>query len=79
MSPHGTPARYRRGKCRCEECRIAAADYHRYLRNLHRHRGTIPADAKHGTIHCYKYYGCTCDLCRAANTERVRRQREAKR
>lgn len=32
MKEHGTTTRYSRGKCRCDECRAAVAEYYRNLR-----------------------------------------------
>lgn len=38
-----------------------------------------PEELEHGKAHTYSVHGCHCDPCTAANTERSRRYRAAKR
>lgn len=64
---HGTLNAYSRGRCRCQECRDAHAEYARKLRARHRAKG-LPATVKHGTLNAYNNLGCNCQECRACGT-----------
>lgn len=59
-SRHGTLNRYRRYGCRCGECKAAASEYGRAMRE----RCDPP---RHGTVSGYTNHGCRCDACSAAH------------
>lgn len=65
---HGTGSRYRKGGCRCDQCREANSRIHRAARARRMLR--LEHDAKsivHG-INGYTNHGCRCDVCRAAKS-----------
>lgn len=60
---HGTRTAYSKGKCRCPECRAAAAKYQRDLRK----NGPKPkAEPGHGTVARYARLKCRCEPCTQA-------------
>lgn len=78
-APHGTASRYRKHKCRCEDCReaqrVVVAEYRLRKAGL---GGEVPPKrqriAKHGTRSGYKKCtdgtdGGKCEPCRTANRE----------
>lgn len=61
---HGTYYAYASLRCRCDECREAAA---RYKRRAREDRQGLPAgDPRHGTYNAYTNWFCRCDECREA-------------
>jgi hypothetical protein len=67
---HGTRHAYTNGKCRCDQCKTANAEYHREFRQ--KRRGVEPPE--HGTISAYTNYGCRCDRCKEAHRSRPRKK-----
>lgn len=66
--PHGTFWRYKRYKCRCEDCVIAYTEYNRKFKSSKPRKIAV---REHGTYAMYKH-GCKCALCKAANTAYVK-------
>lgn len=66
-SIHGTVARYRNGRCRCDLCKDAvrlAAAARRKQRKADAESGFFTGT--HGTVSTYNNGGCRCDECKAA-------------
>ncbi|WNM66168.1 endonuclease [Microbacterium Phage DejaVu] len=66
---HGKYSTYTNGKCRCEKCRAANAEYARSRKRKSVKNGDQPP--AHGTTNGYYNYSCRCEACKAA--ARVRR------
>ena len=73
---HGYSA-YGNGKCRCQVCCAAFAEYCRWRRARYRQAG-IPPHVEHGTHNAYVNYMCRCESCRAAASTYNRRYRAAR-
>ncbi|MFI2426554.1 hypothetical protein ACH5A7_21070 [Streptomyces sp. NPDC018955] len=72
---HGRASTYKSG-CRCTECREANRVY-QAASNKRRAADPALADrAGHGRASTYINYACRCDACKAANSQRLREQRE---
>lgn len=67
---HGTYAKYRGDRCRCDPCREAASAQKRKWRTKPDKRRPRP-ELPHGVYAKYRG-GCRCDECRAAARERAR-------
>jgi hypothetical protein len=70
---HGTVAGYTKGKCRCDACKAANAEYMDFYRANKRNK-PIP-DRVHGTANGYTNYHCRCDACKTAHAEHVNQYR----
>lgn len=72
---HGTPQRYRSGKCRCDLCRAANTARMKEMRQAR-------TASQHGVASSYFNFGCRCPECRAAGRtyrrELKARQRQKK-
>lgn len=81
-SKHGSMRTWMHKKCQCNTCNTAKQKYY-IVRNERRRkqsassRGSYSKNPDHGTSARYKR-GCKCDACRAANTDKARRLRLAK-
>lgn len=64
---HGTVNAYRKGRCRCVECRRANTDY--FVARRKALSGLPLDDERHGTVNGYVNWKCRCVECRRANTE----------
>lgn len=65
---HGTPYGYNRGKCRCDRCRAAYAEFYQSIRAAR--LAEMQANRRHryhGTTAGYSL-GCRCKRCLAART-----------
>src|SRR5664279_2043764 len=75
---HGTYNGYSNRKCRCDECRAAAAEF---TRNLRARKVLVePSEVPHGK-NGYDNFGCRCEICKAGNSAYVveRRKRDPER
>lgn len=70
--PHNVST-YSNHGCRCDECRVAWAEYQQNLRRVRREEGRLP-EGGHGR-NAYQNYGCRCEKCTRANTAYDRRWR----
>jgi hypothetical protein len=74
---HGYSA-YGNGRCRCDTCRVAWANYTRQRRQRLRSQ-PLPFYVAHGTSNAYNNYQCRCDRCRSFKSQENARWRQARR